>query len=99
MLLEHLTGKYHNAGYHELILKVIDGKLPIDCYDRRVRLILTFEHVTQDALVFEIRDVLDGNMRRVRAEFTVDGRGKVCSLGVAFVEDMEDYLIWVTKVS
>jgi hypothetical protein len=97
--LEHLTGKYHNAGYHELVLQIIDDKLQADCHERSVRLILTFEHVTQDVFLLEIRDALDGSTRRVRAEFSIDGRGKVCSLGVAFVEEMEDHLIWFERIS
>lgn len=96
--LEHLTGKYHNAGYHELILEVVDDKLQVDCCDRSVRLMLTFEHVTQDTFVLKIQDALDDSTRRVRAEFEVDENRKVCSLGVAFVEEMEDYLIWFARV-
>ena len=49
--------------------------------------------------MLEIRDALDVSTRRVIAKFNVDGRGKVCSLGVAFVEEMEDHLIWLTRIS
>ena len=44
--LKHLTRKYQNAGFRELTFNIIDDKLQFDCYDRCVRLILAFEHVT-----------------------------------------------------
>lgn len=95
--LPDLTGKYHNSGYHDLVLEVQDGKLQADCSDRTLRSRLIFEHVSGNDFVAEIQGLL-GDKWRMKAEFIFDEGGHVKSLGVAFVPEMEDEKIWFRKV-
>jgi len=92
------AGKYQNVGYHDLILEVKDGKLWADCSDRTFGFVLSFDHVSGDTFVAEIRDVLDDTKRNVGAEFQLGALGEVESLGVEFVEEMKAEMIWFTKV-
>ncbi|KAF2790876.1 beta-lactamase/transpeptidase-like protein [Melanomma pulvis-pyrius CBS 109.77] len=96
--LTQFAGKYHNAGYHDLVLKVKDAKLQADCSDRCFGFVLFFEHIFQDVFITEMQDSLDGSKSRIRAEFQRDAGGQLSSLGVAFEEDMKDQLIWFTRV-
>lgn len=94
--ISHFTGRYHNSGYHDLVLVVKDGKLQADCTDRTLGSVCTFEHVSGNAFVAEMQDLL-GDKRRMKAEFLLDEGGYVRSLGVTFVAEMEDERIWFRK--
>jgi hypothetical protein len=91
------TGKYHNAGYHDLNLEIKDGKLWADCTDRCFGFILSLEHCSAYVFIAEIRDI-ENNTRRVRAEFKLDADKRVSALGVAFVPEMKPELIWFDRV-
>jgi CubicO group peptidase (beta-lactamase class C family) len=95
--LPDFTGRYHNSGYHDLVPVVKDGKLQADCSDRTLGSVLIFEHVSGNAFVAEMQDLL-GDKRRMKAEFLLDEGGHVRSLGVAFVAEMEDERIWFRKI-
>ena len=96
--LEKFAGKYHNTGYHDLILEVKDSQLQADCMDRCFGFQLFWEHISGDVFVVEKQDMLDGTRSRFRTEFKFNEEGRAIAVGVEFVEEMKDYLVWFNRV-
>jgi hypothetical protein len=97
--VEKMVGTYHNAGYHELKLELSEGLLRADCADRCMPLELTFYPAGGKKMDIKMRWTVDGAAKRVNGEVRVGGHGEVVAIGVGFVDEDEDYLIWFDKVS
>ena len=96
--LQSYVGRYRNAGYHDLVVDLQDGRLHVDAKDRSFGFDLWFEHVSGEHFIAENIYMVDGDKERMKARFLHDSSGGVQSLGIAFVKEMEDPMIWFTKV-
>ena len=96
--LQSYVGRYRNAGYHDLVVDLQDGRLHVDAKDRWFGFDLCFEHVSGEHFIAENIYMVDGDKERMKARFLNDSSGGVQSLGIAFVKEMEDPMIWFTKV-
>ncbi|OCL11461.1 beta-lactamase family protein, partial [Glonium stellatum] len=92
------AGRYRNAGYHDLLVEIVDGKLQADAKDRTFGFTLTFEHVSGEFFEVVMLDILDDTRRRLRAEFKLNSSGVVHDLGINLAGDMQDPLIWFIRV-
>ncbi|KAJ4352604.1 hypothetical protein N0V95_004109 [Ascochyta clinopodiicola] len=97
--LKSLAGTYSNAGYHELVLTHDKGVLEADCSDRGMPFMLRFDHFSGKDFVVKGEDLLDKSIRRIKAEFAIDGDGKVQGLGISLCRTIKDELIWFTRRS
>jgi hypothetical protein len=97
--LEKMVGEYHNAGYHTLKLELREGMLKADCADRCMPSELTFYPSGGKKMDVKMHWTVDGASKRLNGEIRVDEQGEVVSIGVGFVEEDEDYLVWFDKVS
>ncbi|KAF7333069.1 Beta-lactamase family protein [Mycena venus] len=90
-------GWYRNAGYHDVVVEVRDGELFIDATDRSMPFWINFEHLAEDRkFVAHLKDD-EGEFALLAAEFRLDEAGEVCSLGIAFVQEMDNYLVWFER--
>jgi CubicO group peptidase (beta-lactamase class C family) len=96
---EKMVGEYHNAGYHTLKLELREGMLRADCADRCMPFELTFYPAGGKKMDVKMHWTVDGATKRVNGEVRVDEQGEVVAIGVGFVDEDEDYLIWFDKVS
>jgi CubicO group peptidase (beta-lactamase class C family) len=97
--VEKMVGAYYNNGYHTLKLELRDGLLWADCADRCMPFELTFYPAGGKKMDVKMHWTVDGAAKRVNGEVRVDGQGEVVAIGVGFVDEDEDYLIWFDKVS
>lgn len=95
--LGEYTGSYQNKGYGGMTVKLKDGKLVADATDRTWQSELIFEHVSGAFFVVDILDIKTREIDRRKAEFGVGAQGKVMEMGIGFVDEMEDDLIWFLK--
>jgi CubicO group peptidase (beta-lactamase class C family) len=95
--LDNYAGGYTHAGYGTLAVEYKDGKLQIDATDRTWRFMLSLEHVSGEFFVGETFDVDTHNRDRMRAQFRLGADGRARSLGVEFVEEMENEMIWFER--
>lgn len=96
-LQSHL-GRYRNAGYHDLVVDLQGGQLHVDAKDRSFAFDLLFEHVSGEFFVATMIYAIDGYREPVRAQFVLGSDGVVQRLGVALVMQMEDPMVWFTRV-
>ena len=96
-LQSHL-GRYRNAGYHDLVVDLQDGQLHVDAKDRSFAFDLIFEHVSGEFFTAVIINAIDGYKEPVKAQFVLGSNGVVQRLGVALVMQMEDPMVWFTRV-
>jgi hypothetical protein len=97
--LEKLAGTYHNAGYHTLNLEVCDGELVAICEDRCMPFKLTFYLSQGQKSSVKIHWTRDGATGKLNADVRVDDSGEVTSIGIGFVYELKDFLIWFDKVA
>jgi hypothetical protein len=95
--LEAYAGEYEHAGYGTLNVEYKDGKLQVDATDRTWRFMLSPEHVSGEFFVAERFDVDTHNRDTMRAHFRLGVDGRARSLGVGFVEEMENGMIWFER--
>jgi CubicO group peptidase (beta-lactamase class C family) len=94
---DRYTGKYFNAGYHELSFEIRDEKLFADCSDRSFPFTLTLRHLSGQSFVADLYDLADAEVTtKMKAVFVVDGN-KVRRLGISFIEELQDELVWFNK--
>jgi CubicO group peptidase (beta-lactamase class C family) len=96
--LLHYAGTYRNAGYHDILVEIKDGKLFADCSDRTFGFTLTIDHVSGDDFVAEMRDIYNGMKRAVGVNFELGLDGRGTSLGVEFEEEMKSEFIRFARV-
>jgi CubicO group peptidase (beta-lactamase class C family) len=96
LLLTSYTGIYSNAGYHQLVVSLMDGNLYIDASDRCMQFTIKFEHVRDDRIFIRILQNEYGTSN-IKAEFKMDQDGRVQSLGLDLREEISPSLIWFTK--
>ena len=95
--LNAYTGKYQNAGYHEMTVIVKDDKLLIDATDRSMGFNLAFEHVCdQTKYIAHLSDYYEGSDEELAAEFKFEN-DKVVKMGIRLEEDLKE-LIWFDRV-
>jgi CubicO group peptidase (beta-lactamase class C family) len=94
--LEQLVGRYHDAGYKDLVLEMKDGKLVADCTDRCFPFMLTLDHLTANKFVLEKRWTWEGTTDKVRGEIRIES-GKVTAVGVDLDEDVDGH-IWFKRI-
>jgi len=90
-------GKYHNDGYHDIVLQIKNDRLWADCSDRCFPFTLWFEHLSGDDFLVDIWDILENEGRKVKSKFRIDTKKNVNALGIAFEEEMESEMIWFTR--
>jgi CubicO group peptidase (beta-lactamase class C family) len=96
--LERYVGKYVNAGYHGLAFEIKDDKLFAGCSDRSFPFTLTLRHLSGQSFVADLYDLSDAEITtKKKAVFDVEGE-KVKSLGISFVEELPDELVWFDRV-
>jgi len=95
--LEEYSGRYEDKGYGTFVVEVKDGKLVTDAMDRTWRSMLTYVHVSGEYFAVEMLDTESGEVDRMKAEFQIGVEGKVTKMGIAWVEEMKDDLIWFQK--
>ncbi|KAF2019814.1 beta-lactamase/transpeptidase-like protein [Aaosphaeria arxii CBS 175.79] len=109
--VEALVGKYWHPGYKEITLRVADGKLRTDCFDRCTPFVIGFEHFSGTLFIAELIDLDEDDCktpetvfeaysdyaRKQKSEFKIDSSGKVESLGIEF-GDEKDPMIWFKKL-
>jgi hypothetical protein len=95
--LSTYTGKYLNAGYHEMVVEERSaGKLFIDATDRSFRCTLTLEHISGGTnFRATLVDGFEGEEEKLDAEFQFED-GKVAQMGLKLEPDMDD-MIWFKK--
>jgi len=97
--MEEHVGRYEDKGYGGLIVELKGGKLVADATDRTWRSELTFVHVSGEFFVVEILDIGTHEVDRRKAEFRIGAEGKVMQMGIAFLDEIEDDLIWFRRCS
>ena len=97
--LQSYVGRYRNSGYHDLLLDLQDDKLHVDAKDRSFGFELTLQHVSGESFIAEKIDMIDGDKQRIKAQFLLDSGRVVQYLGIAFVQEMEDPMIWFTRIA
>lgn len=104
--LETYTGKYHNAGYHEMQVQIKNGQLFIDANDRSMRFTLTFEHIREQRIFIAnlIESEDDEEQMYFKAEFALEdidqGDGsplQAARMGLQLEPELEQ-LIWFDRV-
>ena len=95
-LMEY-SGKYHNDGYHDIVLQIKNDRLWADCSDRCFPFTLSFEHLSGEDFVVEIWDLLENEGRKVKSEFRIDAEKNVDAVGIAFEEEMKMQKIWFMR--
>ena len=96
--LQSHVGRYRNAGYHDFLVDLQHGQLHVDAKDRSFAFDLLFEHVSGEYFVAVIIGAIDGYREKVKAQFALGSDGVVQRLGIAFVVEMEDSMVWFTRV-
>jgi hypothetical protein len=96
--LAEYAGHYWHPGYHNLYLKIEDGKLCSDCSDRSFQCRLDFKHKFGEEFEITIRDLGGGTTESTKAVFYRDSVGKPYSLGLGFEKQMGSELIDFDKV-
>ena len=96
--LQSHVGRYRNAGYHDLVVDLQDGQLHVDAKDRSFAFDLIFEHVSGEFFIAVIVGAIDGYEEKVKAQFVLGSDGVVQRLGIAFVVEMADSMVWFTRV-
>jgi hypothetical protein len=95
--LEEYTGTFEDEGYGKFVVELKDGKLVTDAMDRTWRSMLTYVHVSGEYFAIEVLDPESGEVDRVKAEFRIGVEGKVTKMGIAWVDEMKDDLIWFER--
>lgn len=94
--LDDYVGTYWNAGYHEMVVEVKDGKLFIDASDRSEGFFLTLEHACdQTTFIGHMVDYYDGSEDELAVQFRFEG-GKVVSLGIKDEGTYNEY-VWYER--
>ena len=96
--LQSHVGRYRNAGYHDLVVDMQDGQLHVDAKDRSFAFDLIFEHVSGEFFIATLINAMDGYREGMKAQFVLGADGGVQRLGIAFVVEMEDPMVWFTRV-
>jgi Beta-lactamase/Domain of unknown function (DUF3471) len=91
------AGDYTHPGYGTLTVEYKDSKLEVDATDRTWRFKMSLEHVSGEFFVAEKFDVDNHYKERIRAQFRLGADGTPRSLGVEFVEEMSDEMIWFQR--
>lgn len=91
------TGKYHNAGYHDMTVEIKDQQLFIDATDRSMGFTLTFEHVRdQTEYIAHLSDFYEGGDDPVEAEFMFEN-GRVVRMGLHLEPALKEN-IWFDRI-
>lgn len=90
-------GAYEHPGYGVLVVERRAGKLFVDGTDRTWRFELGFEHVHEELWVANTVDVDTKERGRMKAKFRVGDDKEVKAMGIRFVEDMGDELVWFER--
>ena len=95
--LNTYTGRYLNAGYHQLVVEERSEKLFIDARDRSFPSTFTFEHIS-DGTKFRatLIDDYEGEEENMDAEFQFEN-GKVSQMGLKLEPDLDD-MIWFKRL-
>ncbi|KAF2674215.1 beta-lactamase/transpeptidase-like protein [Microthyrium microscopicum] len=96
--LTDYTGSYWHAGYEELTVDLESGRLEVDASDRCWRFKLLLEHISGQYFVAKKVDIDTREEDLLKAEFRIDSSGSVGQLGIAFVADSKDEIIWFDKI-
>ncbi|KPM41029.1 hypothetical protein AK830_g5561 [Neonectria ditissima] len=98
--LESYAGRYWNAGYHDMVVQIKDGKLFVDASERSFGFTAVLSHVaSQTKFTFRTADSEDwGGLDSAvsKAEFKVE-EGKVAALGVDLEHDLVNEWIWFSR--
>lgn len=98
MPLSAYTGEFWNPGWRGIEVQIEQGQLFVDCSDRSYVFTIKLQHVCeQTKYVAVMREVVGGVGTAVRAEFRFEG-GVAVRLGIAFEEELDDY-IWFDRVA
>lgn len=98
--LEQYTGTYSNAGYHEVVLEIKDGRLYIDASDRTMGRYIDLEHYQdQDKYIAHATDYYDGTKSKIAVKFDFENdKEHAVRVGIDFEEDVGDF-IWFNRLS
>ncbi|KAI7501897.1 beta-lactamase/transpeptidase-like protein [Hortaea werneckii] len=94
--LESYTGTYNNAGYHDLIVEIRNGRLFVDATDRSMGFTLTFDHVCDNSkYVAHLSDFQTVGDDPLAAEFKLEN-SRAVSMGLHLEPDLIQY-IWFDR--
>jgi len=96
--IEKYAAEYMHKGYGTLVVECKEGKLFVDATDRTWRFVLDFEHVIGEFFIATMLDVDTMSKETMRAQFRIGADGGVGELGIAFVQDLGDDMIWFRRI-
>ncbi|CAG7959491.1 unnamed protein product [Penicillium salamii] len=96
--LDQYTGRYWNAGYRGMNVRIVNDQLFINASDRAMGFTLTFHHLSnQTQYVAYLVDSIEGGNDRIEAEFVFKD-DQVVAMGLCLEQSLKD-LIWFEKMN